>query len=82
MMNCKQGDLAFVCYPGDPFDGAIVQCVAWVGGEYDYWRIDRLLPNQGLPLIADRILRPLRDSDGEDEVLQMVGLPAGTRQAA
>lgn len=30
----------------------------------------------------DSRLRPLRDSDGEDEVLRLVGRPVGTPQAA
>jgi hypothetical protein len=30
----------------------------------------------------DRDLRPLRDNDGEDEVLRLVGRPVGTPQAA
>ena len=32
--------------------------------------------------VADACLRPLRDNDGQDEMLRMVGLPAGTPQAA
>jgi hypothetical protein len=32
--------------------------------------------------LADAALRPLRDSDGEDEVLRLVGKPHDERQAA
>ena len=32
--------------------------------------------------VADAQLRPLRDNDGQDEMLMLVGLPVGTPQEA
>ncbi len=32
--------------------------------------------------VPDAYLRPIRDSDGEDEILRLVGRPVGTPQAA
>ena len=37
---------------------------------------------RSMPYVADMKLRPLRDSDGEDEVLRLVGRPVGDPQAA
>jgi len=75
-MNCKPNDLAVISYPGNSYDGYIVRCVQFVGGEHNYWRIDRLLPEQAQPWIADCILRPIRDQDGEDQTLTWAGKPA------
>ena len=53
------------------------------------WRLDTSVRWSGsvsdaidVPFMVDSVLRPLRDSDGEDEVLRLVGLPAGAPQAA
>ena len=95
-MNCKQGDLAVIVrsYAGN--EGKIVQCLRFVpnwirigadGWECcgPAWEVDRTLPKMTgwrSNIIADSQLRPLRDNDGEDEMLRLVGLPVGTPQAA
>ena len=83
-MNCKQGDIAIV-FKAPPdhmqYQDKIVTCVEWFGMhplDYfgvcpfkDYWLVDcgpRVL-------ISDSILRPLRDSDKQDEMLCITGLP-------
>ena len=95
-LNCKQGDIAVIVRSAAGNEGKIVQCLrlemklmaCWPDGiqrlepqwETDtplrgcFGRVDRF--------VADSRLRPLRDSDGEDEVLRLVGLSAGTPQAA
>lgn len=45
-----------------------------------HWRIDRALPTTGMAgravdLKADECLRPLRDTDGDDETLTWAGKP-------
>jgi hypothetical protein len=95
-LNCKQGDLAVIVrsYAGN--EGAVVTCLrlipnwtrpglrgGWRTGPG--WETDRnFVKANGLVdnIVADDQLRPLRDSDGEDEVLRLVGRPVGTPQAA
>lgn len=91
MLNCKQGDLAFIVksYAGN--EGKVVQCLRLVAGGSDWiedgprWEIDRGVPSKAGYLVfsvADSCLRPLRDSGGEDEMLRIAGRPVGTPQAA
>ena len=88
-MNCKQGDVAqIIRADANPAHlGAVVVC------EWFQWFEHRGGPGwETLPVLKtddgtiivwnDRDLRPLRDSDGEDEVLRLVGRPVGTPQAA
>ena len=53
------------------------------------WRIDVAVRWHGtcdgliaVPFMVDKAMRPLRDSDGEDEMLRLVGRPVGKPQAA
>ena len=85
-MNCKQGDLA-VIVRGSAFKeyiGHIVQCVALRCAEPDLWGIDRSLDgdHRAWIMVPDSCLRPLRDREGEDEVLRLVGSPIGEPLAA
>ena len=84
-MNCKQGDLAIVVRSSASNEGAIVLCVRLLpaGAEGwsrlgQRWQIDRALAGCNGPVISvpDAWLRPLRDSEGEDEMLRLVGKPA------
>lgn len=84
LMNCKQGDLAVVVRSYNGQHGAIVECVQLFEhplfpGE-PCWEVRP-------PLLLgawchDDQLRPLRDNDGEDEILRLVGKPVGEPQAA
>ena len=91
-MNCKQGDLAVIVrsYAGN--EGKVVRCVSLCERPFWYtarwpgptWHIDRELPGETFPVsvVADCQLRPLRDSDGEDEMLRLVGKPVfGSRSS-
>ena len=53
------------------------------------WRLDVAVRWRGsvsgcieVPFMVDKAMRPLRDNEGEDEVLRLVGRPVGTPQAA
>jgi hypothetical protein len=90
-LNCKQGDLAVIVRSEAGNEGAIVQCMRLLppgteGWETlgPRWMVDRVLNGNCGPVrsVPDARLRPLRDSDGEDEVLRLVGRPVGTPQAA
>lgn len=77
-MRCKQGDLAFVVSGKDA--GAVVKClqmIGEVGQEKDVWETDKALAwNFGdFFMCPDSILRPIRDNDGQDEMLRIVGKP-------
>jgi hypothetical protein len=88
-MNCKQGDLAIVVKSEAGNEGKIVRCVRLIG-ERDLigrsgdvlrgavWEIDVPLPDWGgrlFPTVSDDQLRPIRDNDGEDEILRIAGKP-------
>jgi hypothetical protein len=95
-LNCKQGDLAVVVRSAAGNEGAIVTCLRlipdWTRWGADgrlrtgpAWETDRqFVKVTGVVdcIVADAHLRPLRDSDGEDEVLRLVGRPVGDPQAA
>lgn len=89
-LNCKQGDLAVIVRSFAGNEGKVVQCLQLVLGEKHAfpgprWLIDRPVPHSTMGstlTVADCALRPLRDSDGEDEVLGLVGRPVGDPQAA
>lgn len=90
-MNCKQGDLALILRSAAGNEGKIVRCVelagAWSAHDGDGMRwvtdppVRGLLGERAYPVL-DCNMRPIRDSDGDDEVLRLVGRPVGTRQAA
>lgn len=97
-MNCKPGDLAVIVRSLAGLEGRIVHCmrladscnfdldgrmVLYDGGPR--WVLEKPIVNSDgdtLYTYADARLRPLRDSDGEDEVLRTVGRPVGIPQAA
>lgn len=88
-MNCKQGDLAVIVrsYAGN--EGKIVRCLRLLKGAVqrapdgslhcgDAWEVDCLLKGcRGKygRIIMDEQMRPIRDNDGEDEMLRIAGLP-------
>ncbi|MFY7939988.1 MAG: hypothetical protein ACOVOX_03685 [Burkholderiaceae bacterium] len=94
-MNCKQGDLAVIVRSCCGNEGRIVTCVALdvagasVGPNWDvrpgaaWWTEPPILGWNGTVVpVRDALLRPIRDSDEEDEMLRLVGRPVGTPQAA
>jgi len=89
-MNCKQGDLAIVVKALNPKNlGKIVRCIRFLPSHvlldpdgvlraHDCWGLDTVLlawDNDPTKVILDSYLKPLRDSDGEDEMLRIVGKP-------
>jgi len=75
-MNCKQGDLAvIVCKKETQHLGKIVRCMSiWRG---NHWICEPDLTGlDGAPLAwIDSVLRPIRDSDGQDETLTWQPVP-------
>lgn len=90
-MKCRVGDVAqIVRADNDPgCVGRIVRVVALriAMGELA-WQVDPPVywhDKSGAALEVmwdDRDLRPLRDNDGEDEVLRLVGRPVGAQAAS
>jgi hypothetical protein len=88
-LNCKQGDLAVIVRSCCGNEGKIVRCVA-LETDVFVWAKDGQMWKEPLwetepPVhgwdgtispVADSTLRPIRDSDGQDEMLRLVGLPA------
>jgi hypothetical protein len=89
-MNCQQGDLAVFVRSWAGNEGKVVRCVRFMGmqkfvglngpgiEEHPAWEIDRDLPTRSgrMQRVAlDTQLRPLRDNDGEDEILRFAGKP-------
>lgn len=74
-MNCKQGDLAVVAnitWPDvTPYLGRIVRCIYLddMGGWFTEPELEKGRS------IFDGALRPIRDNDGEDEILRIAGKP-------
>ena len=97
-MNCKQGDLAVIVRSKSGNEGRVLRCLRlataaekraedFVAGDWTgaVWVTDAKLNDTwgaGTSLYPDCRLRPLRDSDGEDEMLRIAGRPVGKRQAA
>jgi hypothetical protein len=90
-MNCKPGDLAVVVRSMAGNEGKIVRCVELVGDHKfnepngvvvtfsNTWRIDPpLIGWRGLQSkhAPDEVLRPIRDNNGEDEMLTWAGKPS------
>ena len=87
-MNCKKGDLAVVVRSKFGNLGRIVQCLRLATKE-DHEAYNVFFDNDPTwildvpvncsfstaPLITDKQLRPLRDSNGEDEMLRIAGKP-------
>ena len=87
--NCQKGDVAQVIRADANPDhlGAVVVCEWFQFFEHNGgpgWETSPVLRTASGEEIVwdDRDLRPLRDSDGEDEVLRLVGRPVGEPQAA
>ena len=90
-MRCKPGDLAVIVgttEAGSFLRGRVVEVLSPAGGEFWNVRLQRDIYN---PLNGDfgaegeawdGALRPIRDSDEEDEMLQLAGRPAGVPQPA
>jgi hypothetical protein len=97
MMNCKKGDLA-VSVISSPLYGRFctvlrraevgdtdsVNCICikndFMGAA---WHVEfHNAPEFRFVMFYDRYLRPIRDSDDEDEMLRLVGRPVGAPQAA
>lgn len=91
-MNCKPGDLAVIVRCDNPINlGRIVRCESFNGAENlrgpdgrvyrGAWRICPALPSWDGAITTvhapDEFLRPIRDQDGEDEILRLVGKPEG-----
>lgn len=80
-LRCRPGDLAVIVRsPGAPaLIGRIVRIVAPCPVHARCWDTDPpvFVPwDTSMPASApDEVLRPLRDGDGDDEVLRLVGLP-------
>lgn len=88
-MNCKQGDLAIIVKSRAGNEGKIVTCLRYATKaekrEHLFvnkqmgpvWVIDRELPNVygSSHLVYDSTLRPIRDQDGEDEMIRIAGKP-------
>ena len=98
MLNCKQGDRAVIVRSSCGNEGKVLTCLRlatlaemlaeyfvmcdWLGA---VWKTDAHIEDTWgctTSLYPDARLRPLRDSDGEDEMLRLVGRPVGTPQAA
>lgn len=87
-MNCKPGDLAVIVNSEDTPKavGSIVRCIKYEPGHNGRpaWIIDKnfgdRISDDGRRLIignwfADFCLRPIRDQDGEDEMIRIAGKP-------
>lgn len=80
-MNCKPGDLAVVVRSEAGNEGKIVRVIRFIGfGERfadDCWHVEPALrgTHRMHNDVSDSRLRPIRDNDGEDEMLRIVGKP-------
>ena len=73
-MNCKQGDLAVIVKSTSGYEGKIIQCTEWVD-DYWQWKTDFFFTENEEEYVLccdDCDLRPIRDSDKEDEMLSIV----------
>lgn len=91
-MRCKPGDLAVVVRSSCGNEGRVVKCLRLDRGKRmlcrngsiyvgPLWEIDPPLTTWAGNLTSyarDDQLRPLRDNDGEDEMLRIAGLPQPT----
>lgn len=84
-MNCKPGDIAIFVRNDWPENiGGLVRvrrpCLTW-RGDWECEALSQLRTERGsvlpgsLGIAIDSDLRPLRDSDGTDEMLRIAGLP-------
>lgn len=90
-MNCKQGDLAIVVKSWAGNEGKVVRCLRLSDCtrrvlpdlsvvDEAIWEVDQELTDcfgKKDALVADSQLRPIRDNDGEDEMVTIAGKPQG-----
>lgn len=87
-MNCKQGDLAIVVFSHCGNEGRIVRCIRMLRWDekaelgfdpsWPMWEVDTCLMDtwgDESRTAVDAYLRPIRDSEGDDETLTWVGRP-------
>jgi hypothetical protein len=88
-MNCKQGDLAIIVKSTAGNEGKIVRCLKFVPAQkfytpdkkivqWDAWEVDSAFISWNgtkTSIAPDRMLKPIRDNDGEDEMLRIAGKP-------
>lgn len=90
-MNCKQGDLAVVVRAVNRKNiGKLCRCLKLIHGKlfidpdgvarpYDTWETDAKFhcwDGSNTRYVQDEKLKPIRDSDGEDEMLRITGKPS------
>jgi hypothetical protein len=84
-MRCKVGDLAVYVGTFPQHLGRIVRVVSPRPWTEPAWWVDPPLPTPEAGLdglsVYDSGLRPIRDSDGEDEMLRIAGKPETIREA-
>ena len=81
-MNCKPGDMAIVVsgFPRKNIGKIVVVTTVSIVFSNNIWRYEGVLTNEfGLRIlgVADECLRPLRDTDGQDETLTWRDVPTG-----
>ena len=90
-MNCKPGDLAVIVKTteaGSFLLGRFVEVLSSAGADVWNVRLQRDIYNPvngefGTEGLAwDGALRPIRDGEGQDETLRLLGRPVGEPQAA
>ena len=79
-MNCKPGDLALCVGGDDPaLIGRIFRITSACPVHINHWDTDPPAYVYWCPGVAaslgDSTLRPIRDNDGEDEMLRIAGKP-------
>ena len=81
-MNCKQGDLARYVGRHKQHYGKIVLIVAPHPYAIGAWLHEPELPTddgESANSVWDYAVRPIRDQDGEDEMLRIAGKPMGIK---
>ena len=78
-MNCKQGDLAVIVKAPLPDEqhciGKVIKCAELIKvNGFPCWIPETKL--HGFRSVADYCLKPLRDSDGQDETLNWKDVPS------
>lgn len=88
-MNCKQGDLAIIVKSHAGNEGKIVRCLKFVPAQefitpegkivkWDSWEVNIVInawSGEKTSIVPDHFLKPIRDNDGEDEMLRITGKP-------
>jgi hypothetical protein len=80
-MNCKPGNLAVIVRASmEPELLGRIVTVTTISPWFviPHWRTDpplRMRGGDGYWVVPDYCLRPLRDNDGEDEILRIAGKP-------